>query len=72
MKTSAMVGFTRAAALAWIAHEALVRGEPMIVGAHGPTVWIGNDRYVILGPDDSVSSMDRILFDEIIERGVAA
>jgi hypothetical protein len=72
MKTRAMVGFTRAAALAWIAHEALVRGEPMMVSAHGSTVWIGNDRYVILWPSDSISEMDRILFDEIIERGVAA
>jgi hypothetical protein len=70
MKTRAMVGFTRSDALAWIDHEARCAGAWFAVMDNTVTLST-DDRYVILGPGDSVSSMDLILFDEIIEREAA-
>lgn len=70
MKTLVMVGFSRIDALVWIAHEARCAGAWFSVMDNTVTLST-DDRYVILGPGDSVSSMDRILFDEIIEREAA-
>lgn len=72
MKTRAMVGFTRCDALVWIADEARVMGHAMMVSADGKTVTLKDDRYVILRPGDSISGLDQIVFDEIIEREIAA
>lgn len=72
MKTLALVGFTWTDAIAWIAFEARVGLSSMRVEANSPVVTVGPDRYVIIGPRDSISDFDQIVFDEIITRELAA